>query len=86
MTIREIVTDLLDNSPEAVFSLWGLADTVGLRKGGGHWTKQDACVTMLKVRDFLYNEWTHYIGNFAIYKTSISTSTDTLVFFYKEWT
>ena len=35
MTIREIVTDLLDNSPETVFSLWGLADTVGLRKGGG---------------------------------------------------
>ena len=34
MTIREIVTDLLDNSPETVFSLWGLADTVGLRKGG----------------------------------------------------
>ena len=33
MTIREIVTDLLDNSPETVFSLWGLADTVGLRKG-----------------------------------------------------
>lgn len=33
MTIREIVTDLLDNSPETVFPLWGLADTVGLRKG-----------------------------------------------------
>jgi len=33
MTIREIVTDLLDNSPETVFSLWWLADTVGLRRG-----------------------------------------------------
>ena len=38
MTIREIVTDLLDNSPETVFSLWGLADTVGLRKGESHLT------------------------------------------------
>ena len=33
MTIREIVTDILDNSPETVFSLWWLADTVGERKG-----------------------------------------------------
>ena len=31
MTIREIVADLLDNSPDTVFHLWGLADTVGLR-------------------------------------------------------
>ena len=37
MTIREIVTDLLDNSPERFF-LWGLADTVGLRKGESHLT------------------------------------------------
>ena len=27
MTIRDIVTDILDSSPETVFSLWGLADT-----------------------------------------------------------
>jgi len=33
MTIREIVTDILDNSPETVFSLWWLADTVGTLHG-----------------------------------------------------
>ena len=28
MTIREAVTEILDDSPETVFSLWGLTDAV----------------------------------------------------------
>jgi hypothetical protein len=33
MTIRESVTAILDSSPGETFSLWGLTDRVGLRKG-----------------------------------------------------
>ena len=33
MTIREIVTNLLDESPAQTFSLWWLSDYVGLHKG-----------------------------------------------------
>ena len=47
MTIREAVTDILDNSPEQVFSLWGLTDSVGLAVGSRTMphTVRDACKT-----------------------------------------
>lgn len=33
MTIREAVTEILDTSPETVFSLWWITDSVGFAVG-----------------------------------------------------
>ena len=45
MTIREAVAEILDDSPETVFSLWGLTDSVGFAVGSRTMphTVRDAC-------------------------------------------
>ena len=47
MTIRESVTEILDNSPEGVISLWGITDQVSYLTGGRRMphTVRDACKT-----------------------------------------
>ena len=46
MTIRESVTEILDNSPESVISLWGITDQVSYRTGHRNMpsTVRDACI------------------------------------------